>query len=130
MTGALIILAVTVVTGFILWLTHRPERPTAEEPAATRETSDDGLCCGVHAICEKQMRLAEGPDYFDDEELDRFRGRDPENYTPDEIDEFREVMLTMRPDEVYAWASALTRRDIPFPVKLRPELLLLIDENA
>ena len=77
MTGALIILAVTVVTGFILWLTHRPEQASAEESAATRETSDDGQCCGVHAICEKQMRLAEGPDYCYDEELDRLRGRAP-----------------------------------------------------
>lgn len=129
MTGALIILAVTVVTGFILWLTHKPDdAPAQDEQTPAAPATEE--CCGVHAICSKQMQLAEGPDYFDDEELDRFRTRDPEGYSPTEVAEFREVMMTLRPDEVYAWASALTRREIPFPTELRPELMMLIEDHV
>lgn len=129
MQGALIILAFTVVVGVILRLTHKPDPAPSGEEETQGGAGESAECCGVHAICEKQMTLAEGPDYFDDEELDRFKGHDPATYSPDEVEEFREVMLTMEPSEVYAWASALTRRDIPFPTSLRPELLMLISEE-
>ena len=60
-------------------------------------------CCGMHEVCEKEsLRAAqEDIEYYEDEELDRFRGRTA--YSEEEVEEFREVLYTMRTDEVPGW---------------------------
>ena len=36
----------------------------------------DFECCGLHEVCEKEsLRALEDVEYYEDEELDRFRGR-------------------------------------------------------
>lgn len=67
--------------------------------------------------------------YYDDEELDRFIGRKPDSYTVAEEDELRDVMLTLRPDEVASWYHSLTLRGIMLPDTLRDELMLLVSEK-
>ena len=69
-------------------------------------------------------------DYFADEELDAYRGRESHAYSPDEEEAFREVLYTMRPDEVPAWVRALQVRGIALPDALKDEVLMLIDEAA
>ncbi|MCQ2069142.1 MAG: phospholipase [Bacteroidaceae bacterium] len=87
-------------------------------------TVPQGECCGKHVVCEKQ-KLAEArmrsAQYFDDEELDRFRGRKPDGYTDREIEEFRYVMYTMQQDEVREWMECLQARDIELPDQLKEE---------
>ncbi len=137
MTGALIILSVTLITGLLLYLTRgRDEEGTTAD--TTANTSDAGIqpiessaeepeeCCGRHAVCEKGL-LRPDELYYDDEELDRFAGREPDSYTPDEINEFREVLYTLRDNEVYAWGSALTQRDVALPIALRDEWVMLCE---
>lgn len=128
MTGALIILAVTLLTGLLLFITHRKDADTAdstteangESPAEAEE------CCGRHAVCDKVMTITE-PIYFDDEELDRFAGREPDAYTPEETEEFRKVLYTLLPSDVYPWGASLTVRDIALPTELRDEWIMLCD---
>ena len=132
MTGAFIILGITLVTGLILYLSHlsrhRPYRmtgyfgPRFEEE---EEEEEEEVCCGRHAVCEKGLLTSEEL-YYNDEELDRYKGREPGSYTPEEIEEFREVLYTLRPEEVYQWGVALTQRDIPLPDALRDEWLMLV----
>lgn len=124
MTGALIILAVLVLTGVVLWLTDRHGAPVADDTTA-HDTQDE--CCGMHAVCEKQPTSLK-PEYFNDEELDAYRGRPADSYTTDEVEEFREVMLTLRPDERAPWAVAIERRGIAVPEILRDELIMLIED--
>lgn len=133
MTGALIILAVTLLTGLILYLTHRPDG----EESSGREGGDSPTlpqapegeeCCGLHAVCEKGLSPALSPVYFDDEELDRFAGREPEDYADGEIEEFREVLYTLLPADVYPWGVSLTQRGIAMPGQLRDEWLMLVGE--
>lgn len=125
MTGALIILAVTVVTGLILYLTHRPDKEgeaSAEPPVAEEE------CCGLHAVCEKGLSADGKPVYYDDEELDRFAGRQPDGYSEDEEEEFREVLYTLLPDDIYPWGVSLTQRNVALPTSLRDEWLMMVDD--
>lgn len=128
MTGALIILAVTVLTGLILYLTHRPDGDGECSPASPDPSgeADGEVCCGQHVVCEKGLSPADGPVYFDDEELDRFAGRLPDSYTEEEIEEFREVLYTLLPSDIYPWGVALTGRDIALPSSLRDEWLMLV----
>ncbi len=92
----------------------------------------DAECCGQHEVCEKDSLLAavsKGIEYYDDEELDRFRGRESDKYTDEEVEEFREVMFTCKDDEVAGWCRSLQLRSIELPDELKDELFLIIGER-
>ena len=92
----------------------------------------DEECCGQHETCEKDSLLAavsKGIEYYDDEELDRFRGRASDRYTSEEVEEFREIMFTCKDDEVAGWCRSLQLRGIEFPDELKDELFLIIGER-
>ena len=67
-------------------------------------------------------------EYNQDEELDRFRCRP--TYSHEEIEEFREVLYTMRTDEVAGWLHSLELRRVNLPDELKDEVLLLVGELA
>ena len=46
-------------------------------------------------------------EYYDDEELDRFRGRLSDDYTDEEAEAFAGVMRRMRPEEGKGWNRSL-----------------------
>lgn len=86
----------------------------------------DFECCGMHEVCEKDsLDAVQDIDYYEDEELDRFRGRT--TYSEEEIEEFREVLYTMRTDEVAGWVRSLQLRQVNLPDELKDEVILLID---
>lgn len=83
-------------------------------------------------MCERELYEQEAPEdieYFDDEELDRFRGRDAESYTAAEEDEFREVLYTMFPHEVEDWTHSLELRGVALPPSVHEEALLILREH-
>lgn len=130
MTGALWILAVTVVTGALLYLIHRltakPGDDTATQPAPT-----EGQCCGQHAICERDsLLLAVNKEtvYFDDEELDQYRGTAADAYDEQQVEQFRDVLYTLRRDDLAPWARSIRQRGITLPEPIHDELLMLIAE--
>lgn len=88
-------------------------------------------CCGMHEVCEKESLLAavsKEVEYYEDEELDRFRGRDGADYSGDEIDEFRYVLETMREDEVAGWCRSLQLRGVALPEALKDEVIMIVGE--
>jgi hypothetical protein len=86
-------------------------------------------CCGQHEVCEMDSLRAVRADidYYEDEELDRFRGRT--SYSEEEVEEFREVLYTMRTDEVAGWVHSLELRQVNLPDELKDEVLLIIEEQ-
>ena len=104
-----------------------PEVPTA---TPQEEAEDDGEeCCGEHEVCEKgkiKRALRTDIEYFDDEELDRFRGTQPDEYDDDAVDEFREVLYTMHPSEIEDWLKSLELREVALPDALKDELFMLL----
>ena len=63
-------------------------------------------CCGQHETCEKDSLLAavsKGIEYYEDEELDRFRGHPSSGYDAAAIEEFTDVLTTLRSEEVAGW---------------------------
>ena len=92
----------------------------------------DMECCGAHEVCEKDSLLAalsKQIEYYNDEELDRFRGREGDEYTPEEADEFRDVLYTMRSDEVAGWVRSLQLRMVNLPDEVKDEVFLIIGER-
>ena len=93
---------------------------------------EDMECCGQHETCEKESLLAaisKQIEYYNDEELDRFRGKESDAYSPDEIDEFREILYTMRDDEVAGWVRSLQLRAVELPDELKDEVFLIVGER-
>lgn len=139
MIGAAWILIFTIVVGIILylgelrWRKKNKNVPSEELQVPTVEKSpdeDSDQCCGLHLVCEKDSLSPMSSEivYYDDEELDRFVGRAPASYSPEEIEEFREVLMTLRRDDVLGWARSITQRRIELPSDVRDELLMLVNE--
>lgn len=149
MKGALIIFIAMVAIGIVLYITDlifyrkkrdagSPEADTAgEDSASAAESSMDESageegeeCCGAHLVCEKTSLSPVTGEivYFDDEELDRFRGRDADDYSPEEIEEFRDVLLTLLPQDVAGWSRSIQVRGIILPTEVRDELLMIVGE--
>lgn len=130
MEVALIILGAIVAVGAACLLYELYCRRSGK--AAEVQPAADGECCGQHAVCERDSLLAamsEKIEYFDDEELDAYAGRDAANYSESESEEFRSVLLTLLPDDVAPWARSLQLRGIELPADVRDELLLIVGEN-
>lgn len=92
----------------------------------------DSECCGQHQICEKESLLAavsKQIEYYDDEELDRFRGRQSDQYEEEEIEEFRDILYSMKDDEVAGWSRSLQLRGVELPDELKDELFLIVGER-
>ncbi|MDE6403428.1 MAG: phospholipase [Muribaculaceae bacterium] len=135
MTVSAILLGILLATGLVLYLHdrftsgRRPDGDTAGQAEPTQPESQE--CCGMHITCEKDSLIA-GLDkellYYDDEELDRFAGRPADGYNETETEEFRDILLTLKPDEIAGWARSITMRGITLPAGVRDELLMIVSE--
>lgn len=146
MKGALVILAALVVIGLVLYLVdvfyYRRRTPSASghdaaesaspaAPADSVEDAEEGAeCCGMHTVCEKTnlSPLTGEVVYYDDEELDRFAGREPESYSQEEVEEFRDVLMTLLPQDVAGWSRSIQVRGIALPLEVRDELLMIVSD--
>jgi hypothetical protein len=89
-------------------------------------------CCGQHETCEKDSLLAavsKNVEYYNDEELDRFRGRTSDGYSEAETEEFREVLYTMKEVEVAGWVRSLQLRAVELPDGVKDEVFLIVGER-
>ena len=101
-----------------------------ESSVILADSSSCSTCNGDDPKCEQLCMMEAATreiEYFDDEELDRFKGRQGNQYTDDEAEEFRNVMLTMHQSEVSAWSRSLTLRGIEVPYQVKDELLMLME---
>lgn len=89
-------------------------------------------CCGQHEVCEKDSLLAalsKDIEYYEDEELDRFRGVASDAYSEDDAEEFREVFYSMKETEVAGWVRSLQLRGVELPDAVKEEVFLVIGER-
>lgn len=90
-----------------------------------------GGCCGAHEVCEKDSLIAafeEKPEYFDDEELDKYSNRDSAKYATNEIEEFREVFYSVLDEEKPRWIRSLQMRGISVPDQMKDEVLMIVND--
>ena len=137
MIAALYILLAIVAVGILARILDKktlaaPEADSTDNAADTTgnaapDAADDSgeECCGMHITCERDSLLAAVSDhieYYDDEELDAYAGRGADDYTDEEIDRFRDVLLTLLPDDIAGWARSVQLRGITLPTPVREEL--------
>lgn len=131
--GALLIAAAIALTAGYFHNRSLKKRLEQGEPVETPAiVQPPQECCGQHEVCEKESLLAAVSreiEYYNDEELDRFRSREPATYTEQETEEFRDVLYTMREDEVAGWVRSLQLRGVALPDTLKDEVFLIIGER-
>jgi hypothetical protein len=125
--GLIILLVVLVIWG----LKKYQPKPASEEVPLEAPKTVATDCCGAHEVCEfDEADLNEEVIvYFEDEELDRLRNIKETDLTSEQIDELREVLYTLRTEEISKWMTSLARRHIHLPVILQQEARQLIAES-
>lgn len=111
------------------------DEPTTTDNSSEAKTSgsaDCSTCTGEDDSCEQIRMLRDSLkkiEYFDDEELDAFRGTQADAYTDEQAEQFSEVMETLRPQEARAWWHSLRLRGIEVPNQVKDELISIIQDN-
>lgn len=103
---------------------------TKEEEAKAKKV--DAECCGMHETCEKDSLLtgvSRKIEYYDDYELDAYKGVPCEEYDQTAVSTFEEVFYTLQSDEVAGWVRSLCLRGIELPQSIRDEVLLVVSER-
>jgi hypothetical protein len=101
-------------------------------PGAQETPEIPQACCGRHEICERDsLPAAAGKKiaYYDDEELDRFNGINADVYDNEAVNEFRDVLYTLREAEVAGWLRSLQLRGVELPDALKDEAFLIMGER-
>ncbi len=131
-SGIIILGIITAIIGFV---DNRKRRSVSSE---TKQAGNDTVpvvseeCCGQHEVCERDSLLAAASkkiEYYDDEELDAYYGKESNRYNEKEVEEFREVLYTMRETEVAGWIRSLQLRGINLPDQLKDEAFLIVEER-
>ena len=125
----LIVLAIIClgVVAAILQKSYNWKIEEKKEQSASIQSLDG--CCGAHEICEKESLLAavsKDIEYYDDEELDRFKGYSSNSYSSGEVQEFADVLYTLRSEEVAGWVRSLQLREIELPDQLKDEIVMMV----
>ena len=125
----LILLAIIClgVVAAILQKSYNWKIEEKKEQSASIQSLDG--CCGAHEICEKESLLAavsKDIEYYDDEELDRFKGYSSNSYSSGEVQEFADVLYTLRSEEVAGWVRSLQLREIELPDQLKDEIVMMV----
>lgn len=121
-----LILAV-IVLGLLTAIGVKLAGKEAETPIVTG--SDCYTCTGDNEKCEQECMLEAAVkeiEYYDDEELDSFAGKASDHYSDEEAETFRDVLYTMRQEEVAGWCRSLTLRGISLPDQIKDEVVMLI----
>ena len=133
----MIILVVAIILlGLVTYYFHRRDlkREATAGPQTEAEKSPEPPqeCCGQHLVCERDSLLAavsKKIEYYDDEELDRFRGTAADAYDDAAVDEFRDVLYTLKDTEVAGWLRSLQLRAVNLPDALKDEAFLIVGER-
>lgn len=116
-----------IFTAILGYISHRRH---GEEPIVIDREGDCSTCTDPTAGCEQtcMMEAAIKPiEYFDDEELDVYKGRPSDAYTDEETEAFAEVLETLKPREVKAWNRSLILRGINMPDGIKDEYIQLAE---
>ncbi len=118
------LVGITLLVALFAWISSRRGN---DSPVVNLSSSCDS-CTGENEKCEQVCMMEAATkdiEYYNDEELDAYAGRPSDSYTDEEVEEFAEVLHTMRVEEVAGWCRSLTLRDISLPDVLKDEVLMM-----
>jgi hypothetical protein len=124
-----IIIGLFAVAGIIILVkANRKKDDSSEKDEVSIPVSD---CCGAHEVCDfDQIKMDESIiEYYDDEELNVYKNKNAKDYSNSQIEQFREVLYTLKPKEIKHWLLSIERRKIQLPTILLSEARTLMAEG-
>jgi len=125
--GIIVGLFTVIGVAVLIKVNRDRKKVNPEQDEATNPASD---CCGAHEVCEFDQIKADETiiEYYDDEELDEYKNKSENDYTSNQIDQFREVLYTLKSEEIRYWLLSIERRKIILPSILMSEARNLMAE--
>lgn len=121
------LVALGLVSAIFGIISHK--KGEGEEPL--KEGVSCNTCNGENSQCEQECMMEAATkdiEYYDDEELDHFKGRPADCYSEEEVEQFSEVLYTMKPEEVAGWNRSLILRGINLPNSLKDEVIAFLQD--
>ena len=105
---------------------------TKEHNQADKDKEEEISGCALAGICGKNCTIEpkQKAEYFEDEELDTYKGRRASDYTDEETEQFREIRDTMQREEVPDWLKSLQQRGVALPETMKEETFHLVEEQC
>lgn len=105
------------------WKSKKDEN---EESEASAEPMEE--CCGAHEVCETDLinKMSEEIFYYEDQELDAYKNFEENDFDDDQIDEFREVLYSLKENEMEGWLRSLELRKIELPSIIKSEVVFML----
>jgi len=124
-----LVLLLVLGTSLIVVLTWMKRKKETTEVEVNFEMDEE--CCGAHEVCDKDSLLNADAVvvYYDDDELDSLRGKQPGDYTPAQEKQLADVFYTLRESDVAGWLRSLQLRGIELPSELKEEALMIVRER-
>lgn len=135
---ALLVVFALGVVAYVVFGLLRKERDgvvNEDDKSADPQENARPICnqsgvCGVSCFCDDEglrRQMSEEIVYYEDEELDAFRGVDADAYTAEQTEAFAEVLTTLQPQEVADWLHSLQLRGIALPLSLKEEAIMMME---
>lgn len=126
--GIIILLFLLVAIAVVVSSRLKDNKNTEQKPEENKQVASD--CCGAHEVCDvdELFKKKENIVYFEDEELDSFAEVDENEYNDNQVEEFRDVLYTLKASEINAWLKSLELRKINLPAILKQEARQLISD--
>ena len=124
-----LLLSLVVLGLFCAFLGYRSHKRGESEEIVVGE-GDCSRCSPDNVMCEQECMLkaaTEPVEYFDDEELDVYKGRASNSYNEEETAQFADVLETLKANEAKAWNRSLILRGINMPDGIKDEYISLAD---
>ncbi|MDE5420247.1 hypothetical protein L3049_19825 [Labilibaculum sp. DW002] len=125
-----LLIAIVAIAGVAFLTTYIGQRWKSNKGEEEVEVAAEPLeeCCGAHEVCETDLlnKMSEEIIYYEDEELDVYRNFEENDYNDDQIDEFREVLYSLKEKEMEAWLRSLELRKIELPSVIKSELVFML----
>jgi hypothetical protein len=127
--GILFVVFLLIAGGSYIASMFRKHKEVEDDQKVTARPSG---CCGSHEVCESDILKLTSDEiiYFEDEELDRFKEVVPDLYKSEDIEEFRDVLYTLLPDDIMPWLESIEKRHILLPGILQQEARQLLSEAS
>lgn len=126
--GGFILLFLLVGIVVIVSSRLKVKKNTDQKPEEIKKVASD--CCGAHEVCDVEELFQNQTKniYFDDEELDNYKEILESAYTDDQVEEFRDILYTLKSSEIPSWLSSLELRKIDLPAILKQEARQLLTD--
>lgn len=125
-----LLIVLVAVAGIAFLITYIGQLWRSKRGIEDVEESAEPLeeCCGAHEVCETDLinKMSEEIIYYEDEELDEYKNFEENDYNDDQIDEFREVLYSLKEKEMEGWLRSLELRSIELPSVIKSELVFML----